>query len=318
MSAADDPRPERDRLLFDAALGEGLCRATARARLEGEPSGARELREFEEHLARTHRELHELPEWSRQREQALVTRILAQTTRAAPLRRRPSVLVRALPYAAAVLVAGLSLLVFARAAGTTAVITTAPSTPKTTAEVRVADLRPEGGVQEVLTLAHEQLASTAAAARDHRLGSQLDSDAPLEARLLEARAKGLRERRWEPWLEEIPLADLGTLSLALWFEVELDRYVLSGERPPAWKKAVDILKRDLASARAGRENERLLAHALERAGDYGLTDGGTPVRVAQADALWTGEWFSDLESAGREAGLSESGVWRAWIDWRGR
>jgi hypothetical protein len=142
-------------------------------------------------------------------------------------------------------------------------------------------------------------------------------DAPLELRLLEARARGLRERRWDPWLREIALSDLDTLSLALWCEVELDRYVLSGSRPPAWKQAVQILERDLARPE-NPEGSRLLTHALDRAREYGLADGVTVARLEPDARLWSEKWFDDLDAAGREAGIAENGVWRAWVDWRGR
>ena len=149
------------------------------------------------------------------------------------------------------------------------------------------------------------------------MAADLGADAPLELRLLEARARGLRERRWDPWLREVALSELGTLALALWCEVELDRYVLSGSRTPAWKQAVRIAERDLARGAAPAAGSKLLNHALERAREYGLREGVTVARLEPDAALWSERWFDDLDAAGREAGVAENGVWRAWVDWRG-
>ena len=48
------------------------------------------------------------------------------------------------------------------------------------------------------------------------------------------------------------------------------------------------------------------------------TEDVTVARLDPARPPWTGQWFDDLDAAGREAGIAESGTWRAWVDWRGQ
>jgi len=57
---------------------------------------------------------------------------------------------------------------------------------------------------------------------------------------------------------------------------------------------------------------------MGRARDYGLTEEVAVARLERDAPLWSGQWFDDLDAAGREAGIAENGVWRAWVDWRGR
>lgn len=263
-------------------------------------------------LAATRRELRDLPGFGREREEALVGRVLSATTGARPVRRSR----RAwwLGFAAAVLLAS---------AGALAWSTRGAATPGAelalagVGEVPVPAERSALALEDVLAAARAELAASASAAPRTRAAGAVSADAPLELRLLEARARGLRERRWDPWLREVPLSEAGTLSLALWCDVQLDRYVLSGDRPPAWKQAVGILRRDLERP-ATQESSKLLAHALERARDYGLTDGVEVARLEPVRHLWSETWFDDLDAAGHEAGVAENGVWRAWVDWRGQ
>jgi len=314
-----------DGLLLEALLGEGAAREAARARLASTPGGAREMHALERHLARSRAELASAPGWSAAHERALVERVLERTTRAPrPARARARWLAAAVATAAATSAAAWLAVSALRERAHDAWPSAGPAFP--TAPFQVADLRPDGALRDVLALARAELATTAAAARPESLApaslapEASGLEAPLALRLLEARAKGLRERRWEPWLMELSLPDLDPLTLALWCEVELDRFVLTGERPPAWRRAADILARALEHADHAKESTTLLAHALARARGYGLTPAAEiqVAAVARTDALWTGEWFNELEAAGREAGLADSGQWRAWVAWRGR
>lgn len=319
MNAPRGPRklsPTNEELLFEAALGDGTRRADSRVRLATDPSARADLRDLETRLERAQTAFRDVPGFDRARERALVERILASTEAARKRARFRGP--RWLPVAAAA--AALVACALALAHRLPALLG-APDAAPTVTVVRVADLRPEGGLAEVLALARAELATTASAGVEaRRLAAERVSDAPLELRLLEARAKGLRERRWEPWLTEVPLAEVGPLALALWCEIQLDRFALTGARPPAWSKALDILEHGLArdaDDAAAPEASRLLAHALGRARDYGW-DGRAPAAGADAaKPLWTRQWFSDLEAAGRSAGLAETGPWRAWVEWRG-
>lgn len=261
-------------------------------------------------------ELREVPGFGPERERELIGRILARTTRAparASGRRGPWT---SLAAAALLASAGAALLFFRPAHGPATELAVVPAQ---SGQAPVApEARAELGFRDALALAREELVSSAAAARKSNAGADAGADARLELRLLEARAKGLRERRWDPWLREVSLSDLGTLSLALWCEVQLDRYVLDGSRPPGWKRAVDILRRDLARQETPPQSSKLLAHALARARDYGLTGDVEVARLDPARPPWSGEWFDDLDAAGREAGIAQSGTWRAWVDWRGQ
>src|SRR5262245_20523942 len=269
-------------------------------------------------LAATRRELRALPGSGPERERELVEHILAATTRSRVPAARRRVLRISLAAAAAALVAWsylalrTSVSVHPAAEEALALARAVPASAPAPA------VRP-AAVADVLAVARAELAAAASGAPRTRTAT-VSADAPLELRLLEARARGLRERRWDPWLREVPLTDAGTLSLALWCEVQLDRYVLSGARPPAWKTAMRILEQGLAAPADGRvqpESARLLARALARAREYGWTESRGAQRPPADARLWTREWFDDLEAAGREAGLADSRAWRAWIDWRG-
>jgi len=273
-------------------------------------------------LAAARGELRDLPDFGPEREQELIGRILSRTTRAPARARRRRGPWISLAAAAVVACAGAVLLFVRGAYGPGPQLAARLASPGEAPAAPV-EARAEVGFRDALARAREELVASAAAARKANAGVEAAgvgtyADAPLELRLLEARAKGLRERRWDPWLREISLSDLGTLSLALWCEVQLDRYLLDGSRPPAWRRAVDILRRDLARPETPRESSKLLAHALERARDYGLTEDVTVARLDPARPPWTGQWFDDLDAAGREAGIAESGTWRAWVDWRGQ
>lgn len=261
-------------------------------------------------------DLRDIPHFGPAREEELVERILSRTTRSLPARRsrwQPAWM----SFAAAAASAAAVLLISRQPLDTAPALAATAASPVETPAIPV-EGRADGGYPAVLARAREELAASASAARKANTEQVVGADAPLELRLLEARAKGLRERRWDPWLREIQLSDLGTLSLALWCEVQLDRYLLDGSRPPAWKHAVGILQHDLAQPEAPKESSRLLARALERARDYGLTADVTVARLDASDPLWNGQWFDDLAAAGREAGIAETGMWRAWVDWRGR
>jgi len=264
--------------------------------------------------------LRDVPRFDREREEELVEAILSRTTRSTP--RNRGARTWWISFAAALLVTSAGALVVASRGTRDLPARVAAALPPAAGPGALAPLEhgePAGKArasENPLAFAREELVATASAEGRPKPG--VDGDAPLELRLLEARAKGLRERRWDPWLREVALTDLDTLSLALWCEVELDRYVLSGSRPPGWNRAVEILERDLARPETPEEGSRLLNHALERAREYGLTDGVAVARLDAGAPLWNGQWFDDLDAAGREAGIAENGVWRAWVDWRGR
>ncbi len=283
------------------------------------PAGAEPVRHL---LDAARADLRAVPDFGRAREQELVELVLSRTTRSRPVRGRWRSASISLA-AAVLLTSSAALLYSARAAHAPALVLAELASPVVAPLLIAKESRAAGAPRDVLALARDELVTAASAARQTRTGVEAGGveenvDAPLEVRLLEARAKGLRERRWEPWLREIPLSDLGTLSLALWCEVQLDRYLLDGARPPAWKRAVEILQRDLARPEIPRESSKLLAHALERARDYGLTEDVEVARLDPARPPWTGQWFDDLDAAGREAGVADSGMWRAWVDWRGQ
>jgi hypothetical protein len=298
-------------LLLEAALGEGVPRASARRRLESDLRGLRELRALEARLAKVQGELAAAPGWDPAREPALVERILAETTRALPpLDARPWWL----SFGAAAVLAGSGALALWLAGHGGATEPGARSTAKLDTALldldtarHATDAGPEG-----FAAAREESETTASDGAC--VAGPVDADARLEVRLLEARAKGLREQRWAPWVREVSPSELGSLALALWCEVQLDRYALSGERPPAWKHVVEILHVTLDRPETPRESSKLLAHALDRSRDYGLTGEVTVARLDTPGPLWTGEWFDDLAAAGREAGVAESGLWRTWVD----
>ena len=49
-----------------------------------------------------------------------------------------------------------------------------------------------------------------------------------------------------------------------------------------------------------------------------LQRGQVVARLDPTEPPWSGQWFDDLDAARREAGIAETGMWRAWADWRGR
>jgi len=315
MVPPDRADSEEQRLL-DALLGEGLTRAAARAAMESRPDEAEHLRKLERALGEARKEWSALPGWGAEREHALVARVLEQTTRKTPRSWRWP---RQAGIAAASMLLITSALLALRAKATTASLEVVelPARERADANVLGAALRPLT-MGERLTRARADLATAASAAHGARQEWQPPSESsPIEVRLLEARAHGLRERRWAPWLWEVSVASLHPLALALWCEIELDRYVLGGDRPPAWAQAVNILERSIRRAGPGQE-AKLLTHALERATAYGLVGGERVASSRSPGELWTPEWFADLEEAGRVAGLVDTRPWRDWVSWRGR
>ena len=264
-------------------------------------------------LAAARRALRDVPRFGQRRERELVETILSRTTRASVRHSRAWWI----SFAAAALVASAATLTFVARGGRNSTAVAAATPPPEVGAEPIGALETAGRANP-LDSAREELVATASAAARTPPVADVGRDAPLGLRLLEARAKGLRERRWDPWLREVALPDLDALSLALWCEVELDRYVLSGSRPPAWNRAVEILERDLDRPETPKEGSRMLSHALDRAREYGLADGIQVARLEPDAPLWNETWFDDLDAAGREAGIAENGVWRAWVDWRGR
>lgn len=309
----DDERAADERLL-DAALGGPAERRAARARLCADPQDGSRLRAFERRLARARRSLRDAG-LSPAREERLVQRVLAATTRRpAPRTSLPRAL---LPYLAAacvlVLLGGLAARSGRVAPPRETLAAAAPA--EHPLEAAALDL---GGI---LAQARDQLASSASA-RSRHAAPDAPAAARIELRLLEARAKGLRERRWDAWLRTLSLSDLGPLAQALWCEVQLDRYVLTGDLPPAWDRALAILEKGAQAAPGRVESSKLLAQALARAHTYGVAHGLGSARPGPRgrprEELWTSAWFDQLASAGREAGLADAATWRDWVDWRGR
>jgi len=316
VSVEGDGSDERDRLLAEALFGAPASRVRARAALAADAGDARELRRLERALRRAGDGLRASSGPSPEREQVFVERVLTATTRA-PHRR----LARALRIAAAVLLLGAGAVLWTlqrergepRALGID-VASHAPADSGSTPLVAAAP--PVAAFADVLAAARSQLAERAQGAAGAAAPERLSADAPLELKLLEARARGLRERRWDGWLRELSLADLSPMAQALWLDVELDRFVLTGSRPPGWGQALAILERNTQGEPAD-EGARLLERALGRARAYGLADGSVLVARADPAELFAPQWFDDLAVAGREAGLGDARILRAWVDWRG-
>lgn len=146
--------------------------------------------------------------------------------------------------------------------------------------------------------------------------SELPPGAPRELVLLAARAHCLRTR--SPVVGAAPeehTPEPSQLALALWVEAELDRLALgvatSSALPSACSRLVE-LSSDARLAGRAPGTSALLKAALARAVALGLVDGPPP---PSAPALLSPEWFAALAAAGREAGIAEEPLWRAWLAW---
>ena len=310
-----DAHAERARRAAEALFGSPSARVRARAELARDPADARELRDLEHALRSAREELGASTGSTPERERRFVERVLAGTTRAAPTRRSGA---RWTAAAALVVALGAGTWLVRRDAQREDAlrVAAAPSAALADPTDGAAASVIGASMDALLASARLQLASSAhGGARTAPL--PLEADAPLELKLLEARARGLRERRWDGWLRELPLAELSPMAQALWLEVELDRFVLTGSRAPGWSRALAILERDAPSGTDGTEGSRLLTSALERARSYGLAEGDVLVARAAPDTPWQPQWFDDLAVAGREAGLGDARILRAWVDWRG-
>lgn len=127
------------------------------------------------------------------------------------------------------------------------------------------------------------------------------------ARLLAARARLLRGEPAPPPATATPAAT-GALERALDLELQLDRYVLRGERGAPLERALAAAARPLDGGDPGAE---LLELALARAESYGLAgpwNGRRPAPPLSA------AWFAALERAveGSLAGDATVAAWLAW------
>ena len=332
--AERDPNPsERD--LLDAVFGDQDTREAARARLSSAPRGALSLRLIEARLGRTVDELRDVEGWSKAAERSLVQRVLASTTRTGTtsVANGRSRLLRdahviGLVAACAAVFLGVLVVVArkghdrdgdARQIAIDDGVRSSPVAPRSSDADTVLPEAVSADVASVLSRARSQLVATGdSTSRACRTGPIVEPAAPIELRLLQARAKGLREHRWEPWLKEVQLSELGTLALALWCETQLDRYALTGEVPPAWDRALAILDERREEEVVAPQSKRLLTSAVDRARRYGLSaEHEEAPLLASLSSLWTEDWFEDLAGAGVEVGLADEPLWRAWVVWKG-
>ena len=136
-----------------------------------------------------------------------------------------------------------------------------------------------------------------------------EPDGRLERKLLWERSRLLAERFESDWLDDEQLWEgASPLSRAIWAGVLLDRYVLTGERPPLLARALN----DLSLGDGGP----LVALTLDRARALGVWRIEGAFEFGSAPLPLSTRWWSALESELEAAGLAEDPVvlaFRGWI-----
>lgn len=154
----------------------------------------------------------------------------------------------------------------------------------------------------------------------------IDGAAPSNhlARLLWARSRQIRGENLPSELEGfVPWEQPTREELALWIELALDRWALTGQCPQRLDEATDLLLRE-----PDRTLSRLELYALDRAARYGALDDGeldevralesttakaTPTARAQATRPLGSAWFDALRDAAASTDSEDEPVVRAWL-----
>jgi hypothetical protein len=142
---------------------------------------------------------------------------------------------------------------------------------------------------------------------------ELTPQAPVEVRLLAARARQMRLRA--PQALELDARELSSLGLALWLEFQADRVSLGAASDPLVEPLSERLRRtraELAPEARASGIGAVLGAAERRSRELGWLDGPAldgPEYLSRA-------WFEALARAGEESGLGAEPLWRAWAAWR--
>jgi len=129
--------------------------------------------------------------------------------------------------------------------------------------------------------------------------------------LLDARGQRLALSGGDPEPGE-PAIDAPQLELALWAELLLDDWVLSGRSDPRLASALERLD----GAAHGSATARLARHAQERAASLGFPLAGQEAAAEHALPSFGPGWFQDLERACAEHGVPATGsVLASWLAW---